>query len=107
MSITDLIKKVADSTPEQQQTIARILDGISAPVGDTRTISPIEAARMLGKKSAETARRYAAAGLIKSVPTPSGQKRILVQSVHDYLDGKTVATNPPPSRSRKQNSANK
>jgi len=89
MTKETIIKRIADeATPGQLEAIAAILEGNGAI--HMRIVSQREAARMLGYKCTATITRMLDAGILKEVFTPSGFRKVTLQSVHDYLAGKAA-----------------
>ena len=105
MTKEEIISKILAATPEQMETVSTVLNGVAAHVGATQVISQKEAARLLGYQSTETIRRMLGKGLLKAAPTPSGLRKVTLQSVHDYLSGKTDARPYAPTKAQESHYA--
>ena len=97
--IEAIIAKLFTATPEQLSAIESVFGGQPVMPSDTRVITQREAACMLGQ-SLTTVYRLLNAGRLSPVFSPGGQRKVLRQSIAEYLaQGEKQAV--PPGRGKR------
>ena len=89
MTKEDIIGKVLNANQEQLTTIANALGQKATPAqqdSDRKILSTAQASRVLGVSRA-TVWRLTKEGKLKTVETRMGRKRILSQSITDFISG--------------------
>ena len=82
--IEAIIAKLFTATPEQLSAIENVFGGQPVMPSDTTVVTQREASRMLGLSST-TVYRLLNAGRLSPVLSPGGQRKVLRQSIADYL----------------------